>query len=93
MTTQHVLMNLTMVLDPPNICNTKRDFYGGKHLLEVDNMHFYSALMASPPDPLSAEGFQESDRSIAERGKEIEKGGSLSEPPFSKRHPLPCYRG
>jgi hypothetical protein len=31
--------------------NTKRNFYGGKHHLKADKVHFYSALMTSPPDP------------------------------------------
>jgi hypothetical protein len=63
----------------------KNDFYGGKHHLEVDKMHFYSALMTSPPDPLSAMERSDSWKPYAERGKEIEKGSSLSEPPFSEK--------
>jgi hypothetical protein len=84
---QHVLKNLTMVLEPPHVYNTKRVLSGGRHHLEVDKMHFYSALMASPPDPLSAIRRSNSWKPYAERGKEIEKGGSLNESPFSKRHP------
>jgi hypothetical protein len=71
MTTQHVLVNLTIVLDPLYVCNTKRDFYGKKHLLEVDKMHLYLALIASPPDPLSAMEHSDSWKPYAERGKEI----------------------
>ena len=32
-------MNMTMVLELPHVCNTKKGFYGGKHHLEVDKMH------------------------------------------------------
>jgi hypothetical protein len=67
-------MNLTLVLEPPHVCNTKKDFYGGKHDLEVDKMHFTSAWMTSPPDPLSAMGQSNSRQPNAERGKEVEKG-------------------
>jgi hypothetical protein len=70
MATQHALMNLTMVLEPPHVCNTKKDFYGGKHHFEVDKMHFTSAMMTSPPDPLSAMEQSNSRQPNAERGKE-----------------------
>jgi hypothetical protein len=38
-----------MVFEPPHVCNPKMDFYRGKHHLEVVKIHFYSALMTSPP--------------------------------------------
>jgi hypothetical protein len=77
-------MNLNMVLEPPHVCNTKNDFYGGKHPLEVDKMHFYLALITSPPDPLSTMEQSNSRQPYAERGKEIKKG--LAErAPFSKK--------
>jgi hypothetical protein len=63
-----------MVLEPPHVCNTKNNFYGGKHHLEVDKMHFYLALITSPPNPLSAMEQSNSKQPYAERGKEIEKG-------------------
>jgi hypothetical protein len=85
MTTELVLMILTMVLEHTHVC--KKDFYGGKHHLEVDKVHFYSVLMTSPPDPLSAIKQSNSWKPYAEMGKEIEKGGSLGESPFSKRNP------
>jgi hypothetical protein len=62
----------------------KRDFCRGKHHLEADKMHYFLAWMPSPPDPLSAMEQSDSRKPYAERGKEIEKGGSLGEPPFSK---------
>jgi hypothetical protein len=74
-------MNLTMVMEPPHICNLKRDFYGEKQHPEVEMMHLTSALMPSPPDPLSAMEQPDSWKPYAERGKETEKGGSLGESP------------
>jgi hypothetical protein len=89
MATQHALMNLTMVLEPPHVCNTKKDFYGGKHDLEVDKMHFTSAWMTSPPDPLSAMEQSNSRQPNAERGKEIEKGVRPASPLLKKDNPSP----
>jgi hypothetical protein len=71
MATKHTLMNLTIVLEPPHVCNTENDFYGGKHPLEVDKIHFYLALITSPPDPLSAMEQSNSRQPYAERGKTI----------------------
>jgi hypothetical protein len=67
-----------------HVCNAKKDFYGGKHHLEVDKMHFTSAWMTSPPDPLSAMEQSNSRQPNAERGKEIEKGGGGGGPPLTK---------
>jgi hypothetical protein len=72
MATQHALMNLTMVLEPSHVCNTKKGLYVGKDHLEVDRMDFTSAWMTSPPDPLSAMEQSHSVQPYAERGKEIE---------------------
>jgi hypothetical protein len=72
-----------MVLEPPNVCHAKKDFYRGKHHLEVNKMHFYLALITSPPDPLSTMEQSNSRQQNAERGKEIEKG-LAGRAPFSK---------
>jgi hypothetical protein len=62
-------MNLTMVLEHTMSALQKRIFIGGKYLLEVDKVHVYSALMTSPPDPLSAIEPSNSWKPYAGRGK------------------------
>jgi hypothetical protein len=57
-------------------------------------MHFYLALITSPPDPLSAMEQSNSRQPNAERGKEIEKGARWARP-FSKKTsppPMSCKR-
>jgi hypothetical protein len=73
-------MNLIMVLEPPNVCHAKKDFYRGKHHLEVNKMHFYLALITSPPDPLSTMEQSNSRQQNAERGKEIDTGARWASP-------------
>jgi hypothetical protein len=57
-------------------------------------MHFYLALITSPPDPLSAMEQSNSRQPYAERGKMIEKGARWASP-FSKKTsppPMSCKR-
>ena len=41
-------MNLTMVFEPPHVCNPKMDFYRGKHHLEVDKIHLLGIDYLTP---------------------------------------------
>jgi hypothetical protein len=58
MTTQYVLVDLTVVLGHAHVDNTKRDFYGVKHHLEVDRVRRYSVLKTSHPLTPSPNGVQ-----------------------------------